>query len=339
MGGIGWWYTGLTQLSSHAHSGSNAAYLGDYNDGEDWLWQTVEFPSDATEATLSFWFDQGSLETYWGLYDYFGVGVYNASWDQVLVGVLLRDGPEMTSGWTQMIYEFSEADLEAVRGQTVHLGFVVVTDYADPTVVWVDDVSLEVCAEGGGPTLAPFRVTLVWTDYPGSLAAARALVNDLDLEIIGPDSTRYRGNAGTSPDRLNTVEDVVITDPREGTYRVVVRAHNVPHGPQPYAVVVTGELGEPPAPTPTPTATSTPTSPPLTTRTATPTATSTSTVPALRTLTPTGTATPSPTGITASTPTATSTPTIGDTPTPTPTSTADHHVFLPLILRVRLVLP
>jgi len=300
-GGTGWWVAGLTELSNYAHSGDYSAYMGDYNDGEDWLWQTIDFPSDATEATLSFWFDQYSNEMYWGYYDYFGVGVYDADWNEVLVEVLLRDGPDVTPGWTQMSYEFSEADLEAVRGRTVHVAFVVSTDYSEPTAVWVDDVSLEICTGGIEPTSAPLRITLVWTDYPGALAAAQALVNDLDLEVAGPGSVHYYGNGGLAPDRLNNVEDVVIEDPSTGLYHVVVRAHNVPQGPQPYAIVASGlvEGLSTPTPTSTPTATGTPES----------------------------TGTPTPTAIGTSTP--------GDTPTPTPTATGqtEYEVFLPIIVK------
>lgn len=37
----------------------------------------------------------------------------------------------------------------------------------------------------------PLRVTLAWTDYPGSPAAGGGLVNDLDLQVVGPTGTVY----------------------------------------------------------------------------------------------------------------------------------------------------
>lgn len=40
----------------------------------------------------------------------------------------------------------------------------------------------------------PFRVTLAWTDYPGSPVASGGLVNDLDLTITGPGGTIYYPN-------------------------------------------------------------------------------------------------------------------------------------------------
>ncbi|RMF31787.1 MAG: hypothetical protein D6759_09505, partial [Chloroflexi bacterium] len=64
----------------------------------------------------------------------------------------------------------------------------------------------------------PFKVTLVWTDYPGSTTAAKALVNDLDLVVTAPDGTTYLGNVfsggwsqtGGSADRTNNVENVYV---------------------------------------------------------------------------------------------------------------------------------
>jgi subtilisin family serine protease len=72
---------------------------------------------------------------------------------------------------------------------------------------------------------APFKATLAWTDPPIAPGAARALVNDLDLQVIGPDGREYLGNdfrnRGNRDDR-NNVEQVIITDPVPGEYRIIV---------------------------------------------------------------------------------------------------------------------
>ena len=47
-----------------------------------------------------------------------------------------------------------------------------------------------------GPGAVPLRATLVWSDYPGSTVAGGGLVNDLDLILIDPTSSRvYPNNA------------------------------------------------------------------------------------------------------------------------------------------------
>lgn len=95
---------------------------------------------------------------------------------------------------------------------------------------------------------APLKVTLTWTDYPSTPAAMPHLNNDLDLSVKAPDGTEYLGNvlksgysqSGGKPDRLNTVEEVLIKEPMAGDYVVTVKGFNIPNGPQPFAVVVTG---------------------------------------------------------------------------------------------------
>lgn len=90
----------------------------------------------------------------------------------------------------------------------------------------------------------PLKVTLVWTDFPANPAAEKTLVNDLDLSVKGPDGAELLGNhmLARGADRTNNVENVVIGAPQDGAYTVSVKAHNVPQGPQRYALVVSGSV-------------------------------------------------------------------------------------------------
>lgn len=85
----------------------------------------------------------------------------------------------------------------------------------------------------------PVRVTLAWTDAPGSLAGA-ALVNDLDLEVKVGSAIIYRGNIfagdvsieGGEADRVNNVESVIlpadlIPAGYQGNFTITVRAANI----------------------------------------------------------------------------------------------------------------
>ncbi|MGG1661228.1 S8 family serine peptidase [Brevibacillus sp. NRS-1366] len=93
----------------------------------------------------------------------------------------------------------------------------------------------------------PFVTTLVWTDYPASLVAKRALVNDLNLQVTTPGGEKRNGNDffeapfDDEVDNLNNVEQVWIGKPEVGTYTVTVEGYNIPKGPQPYAIATTGE--------------------------------------------------------------------------------------------------
>jgi uncharacterized protein YfaP (DUF2135 family) len=106
------------------------------------------------------------------------------------------------------------------------------------------------------PTTTPgnenLRVSLAWTDYPGNpVTSGPQLVNDLDLEVIAPNGTHYYGNAGTYAsgqclrggawDACNNLEGVIVPNAPYGTYTVIVHAYNVPQGPQPFALVASGE--------------------------------------------------------------------------------------------------
>ncbi|MBW3670628.1 MAG: SDR family oxidoreductase [Acidobacteria bacterium] len=91
----------------------------------------------------------------------------------------------------------------------------------------------------------PFKVSLVWTDFPGSTIAATQLVNDLNLVVTSPTGTVYRGNvfaggwsaSGGSADTLNNVECVYVQSAEGGNYTVEITGANVPNGPQPFALV------------------------------------------------------------------------------------------------------
>ena len=86
------------------------------------------------------------------------------------------------------------------------------------------------------------HVTLVYSDAAGTLSAAKALVNDLDISVVGPDGTTYYPNHLNEADRVNNVEGIDIQAPVEGKYVVNVKGYQVPKGPQPFALVVSGDI-------------------------------------------------------------------------------------------------
>ncbi len=102
----------------------------------------------------------------------------------------------------------------------------------------------------------PFRVALIWSDYPGTPYSYPILINNLDLTTISPDGTEYKGSVysggqsvpGGSYDTLNVEECTRINTPITGRWKIKVKARNVPQGPQPYALAATGAIRErPPA--------------------------------------------------------------------------------------------
>jgi hypothetical protein len=163
-------------------------------------------------------------------------------------------------------------------------GLVNLANATDGTAQFVDNLSG--LSTGGSATYSysvsttgsPLKITLGWSDFPSTEAAAINLVNNLDLTVTSPSGTVYRGNvfsggwsaAGGTADTRNNVENVYIQSAAAGTWVVRVSGTNVPQGLQPFALVVDGNLGVA-GPTPTPGPTATPTIPP--TPSPTPTAT------------------------------------------------------------------
>ena len=81
-------------------------------------------------------------------------------------------------------------------------------------------------------------IVLAWSDYPASPLAAASLVNDLDLQVLAPDGTIYYPNGLHGPDRTNNVEGMDIYPTQAGIYEILALGWNVPHGPQPFALVI-----------------------------------------------------------------------------------------------------
>jgi PGF-pre-PGF domain-containing protein len=83
------------------------------------------------------------------------------------------------------------------------------------------------------------KITLVWTDAPSAVFVGTTLVNNLDLTVTGPGGTYYGNGA---PESVNNVEQVELSSPPIGLYTLKVNGTNIPLGPQPFALVISGAL-------------------------------------------------------------------------------------------------
>jgi len=156
--------------------------------------------------------------------------------------------PNMDEGWGRI-------DLTQIIGSSRTFDFVDQTTPLQTSQVY----ERHVVVADSDETL---KITLAYTDVPGFAGAIPALVNDLDLEVIAPDGTLYRGNQfdngqsipnAPNADRINNVEAVHLTQPIAGEYIIRVRAHNVPEDAradtanidQDFALVTSGDLAPP----------------------------------------------------------------------------------------------
>ncbi|MGB0177572.1 MAG: S8 family serine peptidase, partial [Owenweeksia sp.] len=97
---------------------------------------------------------------------------------------------------------------------------------------------------------AEARIMLYWSDVPASTLAARALVNDLDLEVVyggatlqpwvldpTPVASNLNALAVPARDSLNNTEQVTINNPTSGTVTINVSGFDIPSANQKFYVV------------------------------------------------------------------------------------------------------
>jgi len=92
------------------------------------------------------------------------------------------------------------------------------------------------------------KFLLYWNDMEIASNPDRALVNDLDIQIIAPNGdvilpwvldhtfAKVDVPASRKVDKLNNIEQITIDNPMAGEYTLVVKGSEVPFGPQEFAV-------------------------------------------------------------------------------------------------------
>jgi hypothetical protein len=102
------------------------------------------------------------------------------------------------------------------------------------------------------------KATLVWNDREALPDPMKALVNDLDFELVHVASgNRWKPwvlshyplvdslvmNAKRKADHLNTIEQITIELPTSGDYELHVKGYDIPQGPQAYSIAFEYESG------------------------------------------------------------------------------------------------
>ena len=151
-------------------------------------------------------------------------------------------GPDYAYGWGLLDAEAALKLIEADGGA----GRRLISDNLNQGVVKSYDIELGAEAE-------VLKVTLAWTDPPGSPGAAAALVNDLDITLISPGGAVYHPYSlaglrdpaapatALGPNTVDNIEQVRIAQPQAGLWRVEVSGRRVQLN-QAYAVVSSIDL-------------------------------------------------------------------------------------------------
>lgn len=125
--------------TTRPRTGSYSAYLGGYNYATDIIYQQVAIPSNATSATVSYWWYMTTQERCCTPYDYMYAQIRNTS-GNLLATLQTLSNASTANRWTQSSY-----NLLAYKGQTIRIYFKATTDFSLVTSFFVDDVGLNVC--------------------------------------------------------------------------------------------------------------------------------------------------------------------------------------------------
>ncbi|WP_345237770.1 S8 family serine peptidase [Hymenobacter saemangeumensis] len=169
---------------------------------------------------------------------------YNALPTAALVkAALLNSADDLGRPAVDFVHGFGNADalgaLQTIRDNRVVNGTIA------------NNASSQILRIAVPPGQQELKATLAWTDPAASANAARALVNDLDLELIHlatgqrwqpwvlssyPHADSLARPARRGADHLNNVEQITLALPQAGTYELHVRGYSVAQGPQAYGL-------------------------------------------------------------------------------------------------------
>lgn len=168
-------------------------------------------------------------------------------------------GPEPSAALTKALLCNSATDLGA-SGPDAKYGFGIVnaeeaiatinTKQGSSNSPFLEDVASNAVTKTylvDVQNISELRITLCWMDPAGSPAAAKALVNDLNLDLEAPDGSHVfpfslDGNnplanaTATGANSVDPIEQTVVSNPANGLWKVMVSGASIPAGVQAYAI-------------------------------------------------------------------------------------------------------
>ena len=119
--------------TTRPHAGSYSAYLGDYNNGTDTIYQTITIPAN---GTLSYWWYMTTQESGSTAYDYLRVRLYNQRRAR-------RHAADLRNASGAGLWRQDSLSLASYAGQSLRVQFSATTDFSLPSAFFVDDVSVK----------------------------------------------------------------------------------------------------------------------------------------------------------------------------------------------------
>jgi len=154
---------------------------------------------------------------------------------------LTQSAPSQGQGWGRVTMAdaiFFSGDVRDLKVWDVTSGFTSAGQYTEYTITT-------------GPSITEYtKIVLTWVDYPANTGVTSLVVNNLNLTVTVNGNT-YLGNVfgttarsitGGTADSENVTEVVWLDATPNQTVTIRVTAASVPYGPQPYALVASGDF-------------------------------------------------------------------------------------------------
>jgi hypothetical protein len=151
------------------------------------------------------------------------------------------------------------ADDRGTKGPDFQNGFGTLNTYNALQALVNDRHFTGAVSQGGTQTFTltvpantrQLKLTICWTDPAASANASKALINDLDLELVNngngqmwqpwvlnhaADLNSLLLPAARKRDSLNNIEQITLDNPTAGTYTIRVKGHSIPSASQPFFI-------------------------------------------------------------------------------------------------------
>jgi uncharacterized protein YkwD len=157
-----------------AHTGTHGAWLCGYNGCKDTLWQTVTVPTTATSLTLTFWVYQQTAETAATCGDEMAAALISLSGANISGSSTMCAGASTVGPWIPRTLMVGSTALAPYRGQQIYLMFQAVSNAANTTSFFVDDVSLDSAGSIAASPTATARPTSTSPPRPTATGTVQA---------------------------------------------------------------------------------------------------------------------------------------------------------------------
>lgn len=184
-----WNMAGSVVRSTYPHTGSNYAVMGETANITDTMYQSVTIPSNATAATLSYWYNVTSADTSAVPHDVLGVSIKDSTGTVVEEVLETISNVDRQAGAGSSYYVKDTHSLMAYRGKTVRVFFLATTDATLLTSFKIDDVSVQVTVPVPPPGVPEIALTASGEPIPnGSATVSRFNATDFDDRWIGEET-------------------------------------------------------------------------------------------------------------------------------------------------------